>query len=381
MRKKIIQFILVLIIVVAAIAGWKAYSEYRLMTSPWGTDSDAFTIDIEEGKNAHQIAEILVEKKVLRDTNMFLITADLRGLGQKLRAGEYQIKGTQSPYDILDMLATGKQYYHPLVIPEGFTQLDIAQRCAETLVCSATDFLNQCREVSLFSFVIAQAPGGANAAVEGVLYPDTYYLFKNTPAIKVVDRMSKRFEDIIKALYDEALAKSKERGTPWWWESVSASFDVQVHRITVLASIVEKEAKRPEDRPMIASVFVNRIKKQMPLQADSTIHYAINDWSRPLTSEDLKVDSAYNTYTNPGLPPAAICNPGKDCLEAALKPADSNNLFFIAMNDGQTKFTASYDEFLTWKNQLKSERKAEGKAETVPETVAPQAVAPATGGN
>lgn len=376
MRKKIFKLVLVLIILVAAIAGWKVYSEYRLMTSPWGTENDTFYIDIEEGKTAHQIADILVQKKVLHDTTTFLITADLRGLGQKLRAGEYQIAGTQSPYEILDMLATGKQYYHPLVIPEGFTQLDIAKRCAESLICDATAFLDQCRQMSLFSFVIAQAPGGANAAVEGVLYPDTYYLFKNTPPIKVLDRMTKRFEDVVRTLHDDALAKSKERGTPWWWESETASFDVQIHRITVLASIVEKEAKRSEDRPLIASVFVNRIKKQMPLQADSTVHYAINDWSRSLTSEDLKTESAYNTYVNPGLPPAAICNPGKDCLQAAMQPADSNYLFFIAKNDGQTKFTASYDEFLTWKNQLKSEKKAEGKAETAPETVAP-----ATGGN
>lgn len=169
--------------------------------------------------------------------------------------------------------------------------------------------------------------------------------------------MIKKFEEVIKSLYDTAQEKSKERGTPWWWESETDSYTVQVHRIVVLASIIEKEAKKKEDRPLIASVFVNRIKKNMPLQSDSTIHYLLNDWSKPLTLDDLKVDSVYNTYSNPGLPPAAICNPGKDSLQAAMMPADTNYLFFISMIDGETKFTDSYDEFLGWKNQLKQEKR------------------------
>lgn len=379
MRKKTLQIIIALIIVVAALIGWKVYSEYCVWTSPWGTNSDTFTIDITEGKSARQIAEILKEKKVLRDTKMFLIMADLRGLGQKLKAGEYQIKGEQSPYEILDMLALGKQYYRSLIIPEGFTQVDISQRCADTLICSATEFLDQCRQTNLFQFVIAQAPGGGSAAIEGILYPDTYYLFKNTPAVKIIDRMTKRFEDVVKEIHETAVNKSKEKGSPWWWEADGGAFDAQIHKVVVLASIVEKEAKRPEDRPLIASVFANRIKKNMPLQADSTVHYILNDWSRPLTSEDLKIDSVYNTYANPGLPPAAICNPGKECLEAAMMPADSNYLFFIAMNNGETKFTASYDEFLGWKNQLKSERKA--AEATAPAPIESATVTPATGSN
>ncbi len=357
MGRKRNQIIIAILILIAAVVSWKVYSEYRLWTSAWGTERDTFIIEIEEGKSAHQIADMLKSKGALHNTTMFLIMADLRGIGGKLKAGEYQIKGTQSPYEILDMLATGRQYFRSLIIPEGFTQLEIAQRCAETEICSATDFLSQCRERNVFSFVIAQAPGGSSASIEGILYPDTYYLFKNTPSVKVVDRMIKKFEEVIKLLFDTAKEKSKERGTPWWWESETDSYTVQIHRVIVLASIIEKEAKKMEDRPLIASVFVNRIKKNMPLQSDSTIHYLLNDWTRPLTLDDLKVDSVYNTYANPGLPPAAICNPGKDSLQAAMMPEDTNFLFFISMNNGETKFTGSYDEFLGWKNQLKQEKR------------------------
>ncbi|MBN2328597.1 MAG: endolytic transglycosylase MltG [Candidatus Omnitrophica bacterium] len=357
MGKKLVWIIATIIFVVIAAVGLLAYREYHIWTTPWGGEDDVFTVEIEEGRNARQIAQILMDKGVLHNTNMFLVMADLRGLGDKLKAGEYQVKGTQSPYDILDMLATGSQFYRSLVIPEGFNQVEIAQRCAEMEICSATGFLAECRSRDIFQFVIAQPPLEINAALEGILFPDTYYLFKNTPPIKVVDRMTKKFEQISSELVQEARDKSKERGVPWWWESDNASLAVQLHKVVVLASIIEKEAHQSEDRPLVASVFVNRIKKEMPLQSDVTIHYILNDWNRPLTIEDTKINSEYNTYLNPGLPPAAICNPGEESLRAAMMPADSNYLYFIAMNDGDVKFTSSYDEFINWKNQMKQERR------------------------
>ncbi|MGC9326828.1 MAG: endolytic transglycosylase MltG [Candidatus Hinthialibacter sp.] len=357
MEKKLVWIIFIIILAAIAAVGLFAYREYHMWTTPWGGEDEAFTIEIEEGKNARQIAQILEDKGVLHNTNMFLIMADLRGLGDKLKAGEYQIKGTQSPYEILDMLATGSQYYRSLVIPEGLNQVEIAQRCADMEICSATGFLEECRRRDLFQFVIAQPPLDINAALEGILFPDTYYLFKNTPPIKVVDRMTKKFEQISNELLEEARAKSEERGVPWWWESENASVSVQLHKVVVLASLVEKESHRSEDRPLVASVFVNRIKKEMPLQSDVTIHYILNDWTRPLTIEDTLIDSEYNTYLHTGLPPAAICNPGEESLRAAMMPADTNYLYFIAMNNGEIKYTASYDEFIKWKNQMKQEKK------------------------
>ncbi len=341
MKKKILGCVAAVLVLIVAAAGWQIYSIYSDFTSPWGSEKDRFLLEIEEGKNATQIANLLKEKGIIKNIRFFLIMADLRGLTGKLQAGEYEFKGTQSPYDVLDLLATGQKYLHPLTIPEGFTELQVAQRCEETTICSKEEFLQYARENPSFSFVVAQAPGGANAGTEGGLFPDTYYLQKNTPPIKIFERFSRRFSAVINELYETALSKQKERGAPWWWQDENLAMERQVHRIVVLASIVEKEAKRPEDQPLVASVIVNRLKNEMPLQMDSTIHYLINDWSRPITAEDKATDSPYNTYKNKGLPPAAICNPGRAALEAAFMPPDTTYLYFISLPSGETKFFAT----------------------------------------
>ncbi len=353
-RKKVWGVIAFLILAAVLILGWFAFTEYKIWTNAWGEEDQSFTIEITEGKTARQIADLLKEKEVIDNTTVFLIFADFRGLGEKLKAGEYEIRGDQSPSQILDMLATGSQYYRSLVIPEGFTQLDIAKRCEEMDICTAEGFLERCRFNSIFTFAIAQAPGGANSAIEGILFPDTYYLFKNTPPVKVVDRMTKKFESVMQEIVDAAEEKEEKEGgkETYWWKADTPEYLQRIFKIVILASIIEKEAKKSEDRALIASVFVNRLKKNMPLQADSTIHYAINDWSRPLTKDDLQIDSPYNTYKNKGLPAAAICNPGKESILAAVDPAQTDYLYFIALN-GETKFTASYDEFLELKKQLK----------------------------
>jgi peptidoglycan lytic transglycosylase G len=353
-RKMVWGVITFIFLAVALILGWLVFSEYKTWTSAWGEEDQSFTIEITEGKTARQIADLLKEKDVIDSTTAFLIFADFRGLGDKLKAGEYEVRGNQSPSQILDMLATGSQYYRSLVIPEGFTQLDIAKRCEEMDICTAEGFLERCRFNSIFTFAIAQAPGGGNAAIEGILYPDTYYLFKNTPPVKVVDRMTKKFEAVMQEIVEAAEVKEEKAGgkDTYWWKKDNPEYLQRIFKIVILASIIEKEANKSEDRALIASVFVNRLKKNMPLQADSTVHYAINDWTRALTKSDLQIDSPYNTYKNKGLPAAAICNPGKESIQAAVEPAKTDYLYFIAL-DGETKFTASYDEFLKLKKQLK----------------------------
>jgi len=374
MKKKILGCVAAVLVLIVAAAGWQIYSIYSDFTSPWGSEKDRFLLEIEEGKNATQIANLLKEKGIIKNIRFFLIMADLRGLTGKLQAGEYEFKGTQSPYDVLDLLATGQKYLHPLTIPEGFTELQVAQRCEETTICSKEEFLQYARENPSFSFVVAQAPGGANAGTEGGLFPDTYYLQKNTPPIKIFERFSRRFSAVINELYETALSKQKERGAPWWWQDENLAMERQVHRIVVLASIVEKEAKRPEDQPLVASVIVNRLKKEMPLQMDSTIHYLINDWCRPITAEDKATDSPYNTYKNKGLPPAAICNPGRAALEAAFMPPDTTYLYFISLPSGETKFFATLDEHVKLKNDLKQARQ-----NTAAETAAGSPVAQPAG--
>ena len=351
MKKNILIILSVLVLLILGVGGYFSYSEYGKWTHPWGkSPGNDFLIDIEEGKTARDIANMLVEKKVLHRPTMFLIMADLRGFAEKLKAGEYKIYGASSPLELLDMFATGYNYRHRLVVPEGWTQTDIAKRCEELQICTRQAFLDECQQRnSVFSFVIVQAPGGANAACEGILYPDTYEFIKSTPPERIVTRMMKRYEDIWKDLLAEV---QKDPSKKWWWQDDSLALQKKMHNILVLASIVEKEVPRDEDRPLVASVFVNRLKKNMPLQSDSTIHYILQDWSSPLRKSDLEIDSPYNTYKNVGLPAAAICNPSSSAIRAVLMPADTTYLYFLTTNNGEVKFSSTYEEHVKLKQAL-----------------------------
>lgn len=352
--KKAIRWGIGIAFLVAAIGGGGfAYYEYQLWNSPWGEADERYLIDIPEGKSATQIAEMLHEKGVIPSVSMFTLIADLRGIGDSLKAGEYEFTGDQTPYQALNLLAIGWNYRRSLVIPEGFTQLQIAQRCEEMEICSADAFIEQSNGFTTFSAVVT-SPDGTNAANEGVFFPDTYFLIRNTPAIKVTERMVRRFNEKFKEIYDEATADDSK---VWWWQEGDSVYNEQVHKIVILASIIEKEARKDENRAKIASVFVNRLKKNMPLQSDATIHYALQDWSGSLLLKDLEVDSPYNTYKRKGLPPAAICNPGYAALKAAAMPAETDYLYFISMPDGEVKFTGDYDEFLANKREYKQAKR------------------------
>ncbi|MDP8245990.1 MAG: endolytic transglycosylase MltG [Candidatus Hinthialibacter antarcticus] len=350
MKKKVIWGLLIVVLIAVAAAGIMIYQEYSVWNTPWGTASDRHLIDIPEGWSARQIGTLLEEKGIIDNVTVFLVIADLRGIGDSLKAGEYEFTGDQTPYQALDLLATGWNYRRSLVIPEGFTQLQIAQRCEEMEICTAEAFIAESNTSQTFAIVVA-APDGTNAANEGVFFPDTYFLIRNTPPIKVVERMVRKFEKVFNPLFTAA---QNDQEKSYWWKEASLVANDSSHSVIILASIIEKEAKNDEDRAKIAAVFVNRLRKGMPLQSDSTVHYSIQDWSRALTLTDLEFDSPYNTYQRKGLPPAAICNPGEASLRAAMEPTDIDALYFIAMNSGETKFTADYNEFLKWKREYKN---------------------------
>lgn len=355
MRRWIIRGVLLGLFCLLMVTGLFIYSQYRHYTKPWGTEKDTFVYNIKEGMNARQIGEMLKEKGVIHNIKIFLIVADLRGIGEKLKAGEYEFAGTETPYGILDMLARGYAMRHKLIIPEGFTQVDIAKRCEELEICTKDEFLQLCQSGPFNPAIITQPPEGACAGTEGTLFPETYFFTKKTPAAKVFNRLRDHFTATIT---DQLKKIEDNKINGLWWQDSALALKEQTWRVTILASIIEKEAKRDADRPLVASVFVNRIKKNMPLQSDATIHYFTNDWSHPLTKDDLEKESLYNTYKHTGLPPAPICNPGLKSLEAAFQPAKSDYLFFMTKSDGSAEFTSTLNEHINLKNQIKKENQA-----------------------
>lgn len=346
-------FLGIFVILVAVLGGWGAIQYYE-WNRPWNEGIEPFMIEVPEGKSARWIGEQLKEKGIISNTDLFLVIADLRGIGDKLKAGEYEIKGTYTPYEVLDLLARGEAYRRALVIPEGYTQVQIAEACEKLEICTKAEFLEECRLNDIFAFVVSQAPNNANAACEGILYPDTYYFIRNTPAERVFHRMLRHFESV----WMELMALDEVENTPdLWWKDETKADLMQQHNVIVLASIIEREAKTDEDRPLIASVLVNRLQKDMPLQADCTIRYALSDWTQPLTLSDLEIDSPYNTYKHKGLPPAAICNPGKASLRAALLPPKTDYFYYQANDKGETFFHQTHEEHVNLKNQIKRERR------------------------
>lgn len=336
-------------LMVLGAAGY-AYSEYTYWNSPWGAEEDYYLVDFPTGDTGRNIAEKLYEKGIIRNITTFLILADLRGFADKLRAGEYEFRGDETPYEILTKMAEGTHFRHKVVIPEGWTELQILDRYDELGITPREELKDLFDTTNTFAHVMVTAPNGANAKLEGALFPDTYELEKRTPAVKIIDRHLKRFDEV----WDEIAEEVGEDAGPFWWESDPDSFSLEdAHKVVVLASIIEKEAKTDEDRMNMASAFLNRINKNMPLQSDATVHYALGDWAKKLTLNDLEIDSPYNTYKNPGLPPAAICNPGKASLLAAYNPPETDYLYFITMPDGITRFTGDYNEFLRWKRERK----------------------------
>lgn len=221
---------------------------------------------------------------------------------------------------------------YKVTLPEGLTNKDVAERFASAThgSISAGEFMQATRAGDFeYSFL-----SGSGGNTEGFLFPDTYQVTSQTGAHDAVDRLLEEFGD-------------RTRDLDW---SRAAALGVTPHQIVTIASIIEKEVKVPEERPIVASVIYNRLASNMRLGMCSTVLYALGRWKPTLTNEDLEVDSPYNTYKVDGLPPGPICNPGFEAIRSALYPASTPYLYFILTNpDGHHSFTADYKQFEQWK--------------------------------
>lgn len=282
-------------------------------------------IEIYPGETLKEIAVRLEEEKVIRNSVWFLLWSKLTINERKIKAGEYLFKPGETTLQVIKKLAKGRIYLHRLTVPEGFSMYQIAPLLEKENICSASDFLELCKNKEFLRAlgIPVEAPDA-----EGYLFPETYFFARNTPPAKVIEAMVKKFwEKIANPTLQNAGIKN--------WGSL--------HRWVVISSIVEKEAKVEKERPLIAAVFLNRLRRGMKLQADPTVLYALGEYkSRKTNFRDIKVDSPYNTYRYKGLPPGAICNPGLASLKASAFPADVDYLYFVARDDGTHEFTKDF---------------------------------------
>ncbi|MFO7274303.1 MAG: endolytic transglycosylase MltG [Bacillota bacterium] len=322
-RGKVLAAVMVLLAALAgAGAGWldHAYETALLPVSPGA--ADPVVVAIPQGASTAEIAEILHDHGLIRHPLAFRIRARQQGLDGRLQAGVYRLHAGMSTPEILEKLARGDILTARFTIPEGFTVAQIVDRLADmglvdreelraALAEAAKEWPYLPRDVSL------------REPLEGYLFPDTYRVPVGADG-RVVDpriivrAMLDRFEDVFDRRRQE---RARQLG-------------LSVHEVVTLASIIEREAKVPEERPLIAAVYHNRLRRGMKLDADPTTLYAVGRTSGPLTRRDLRVDSPYNTYRYPGLPPGPIGAPGVGAIDAALYPADADYLYFVLRPDG-----------------------------------------------
>jgi UPF0755 protein len=315
---------LVLIVVVAAAAAAWMYSRVR---EPYrGYDGTEQFVDVPAGSGSRAIGERLVRAGVVHDALLFRVALYVSGQARRLQAGEYRFDRAMTPFEVIDKLARGDVFVIDITFPEGLTADEMARIYEMKGLGPASAFLAATRDTSAI-----KAFDPAARDLEGYLFPETYLLPRRSDAARLVRLMTMRFE----AVFTPALREAAQ------------AHGLTVRQVVTLASIVEKEAARADERPLVAAVYTNRLRLGMPLQADPTVIVGLQragKYTGNLRRDDLSFDSPYNTYRYPGLPPGPIASPGRASLEAAAHPADVDFLYFVSRNDGSHEFARTLEE-------------------------------------
>jgi UPF0755 protein len=288
------------------------------------------------------IEKKLIEAGVVKPDRRFLLTAHLMGVANSLKAGEYIFTGTLSPYRALRELGKGSLVQRPLTIPEGANLKQIAELLRDGGWLNPKRFLELSQDRKFISKL------GLNLeTLEGYLFPDTY----------LFERGGHDAETIITTMVAQMRTVLAETGA----ESGLLQANLDVHEILTLASIVEKETGQTLERPLIAGVFLNRLRKGMRLQTDPTVIYGIKDFDGNLTRRHLREYTPYNTYVIKGLPPGPIGSPGRAAIEAVLQPARGSYYYFVSKNDGSHYFSKSLTEHNRAVNKYQKRRRKHKK--------------------
>jgi UPF0755 protein len=321
--KKRLGLVLVLLVCAGGAAAWM----YTRVKQPYrGYSAAEQFVEIPPGTGSLGIGERLVSAGVVRDRATFRTALWMSNQGRHLKAGEYRFDREMTPFEIIDKRARGDVYVITVTFPEGLTIAEMAKIVESHGLGTAASFVQAAKDPAPI-----HALDPAAKDLEGYLFPETYALPRRTDAAKLVRMMAARFEKVF---------------TPELRQAAAAR-NLTVRQAVTLASIVEKETAKAEERPLVAAVYTTRLRIGMPLQCDPTVIYGLAKAGRydgNLHKDDLWFDSPYNTYRYLGLPPGPIASPGRASLEAAVHPADADYLYFVSRNDGSHEFARTLEE-------------------------------------
>lgn len=314
--------IAVILLCLAGVAGVVAFSMRmaNYANTPLDPQGLERTFEVSRGKGLSAVAHDLEEQGLASHPGWFSLLARIQKTDAKIHAGEYILSPDMTPLEILNVLVKGRTVLYRLTVPEGVTMVQIAALAAQAGFGPEEEFLDKASDPAF-----AASLGVEQETLEGYLFPDTYYFNKGASPEKVITTMVQRFHTVFKPE----------------WEDRAEELGMTVHQVVTLASIIEKETSVPDERALVSSVNHNRLKKGIKLQSDPTVIYGIKEFDGNITRKHLETPTPYNTYTSKGLPPGPIASPGEAALHAALYPAETDYLFFVAKGDGGHQFSTN----------------------------------------
>ena len=327
-RKVFITIIVIALCAVGLCAGWRIY--YNSQLEPVSSSKKKIIVEIPEGSNIDDIAKILYDSGLIKNRMVFQSYAGRHSRGIKqIKAANYRFTPSMSSVDIFNAMLNGKDYDGAvaITIPEGKNIKEIGAILESRHICSSANFINETKKVSEYKknySILSSYPDNAEGRtpMEGYLFADTYQFTSNSSAATVVSKM---------------LANTQSKFSDAMLKKISDNHQT-VDQILTMASLIEMESKLDSDKPKIASVFYNRLAKNMKLQSDATVNYALGEKKTNITNSDLKVDSPYNTYANTGMPIGPICSPSLKSIKAAISPAKTDYLYFVSDSSGKTYY-------------------------------------------
>lgn len=338
--KKAFIFVVVFVAICAGSIYWVYNSYLNAIEKPL-KEEKKIEVTVEKGDSLYSLLDRLYSEKKIKNPLFFKLNIRANGLNTGIQPGKHTIEGNENfPQMLKKLQESPKEETIRFTVIEGMNIEQIAEKLDEEGICTKDEFIEAVQSYPLPEYI--KKVDGVKYALEGFLYPDTYEFYKDIKPTGIIEALNKRFDQVLNEVQRESGAMIED-----------------IYDLTILASIVEKEAVVEGDRRKIASVYTNRMKIDMPLQSCPTVIYSIGNQfydrdSLVVLNKDLEVESPYNTYKQKGLPPGPIGAPRKESLLAAMNPEETNYLYFIARDDGTHFFTNNYNEFINEKLRIQS---------------------------